>query len=241
MAIPQARFERAGEGTLRNDDTRMSCREPDVDVEALALRAQRSLYLRFVKPAVERTVVAILGVLLLPFMAVIAALLRRKLGPHVLITQERVGLHGQPFRMYKFRTMLPDRRASRRPVGVERRLCHKSADDPRHTSIGRTLRGTGLDELPQLWNIVKGEMSLVGPRPELVEIVEQYEPWQHVRHMVRPGLTGLWQVSGRKNGDMMHLHTELDIEFLKTASFSTDVGILWNTLHNTIRGRLRGA
>lgn len=241
MAIPQVGLERAGEEAARHAETPTSRHRPDVNLEALALRAQRSWYLRVVKPAVERALVAVLCVLLLPLMAVIAVVLRRKLGPRILITQERVGLHGQPFRMYKFRTMLPDRRASHRPVGVERRMCHKRPDDPRHTSIGRKLRGTGLDELPQLWNIVKGEMSLVGPRPELVEIVEQYEPWQHARHMVRPGLTGLWQVSGRKNGDLMHLHTDLDIEFVKTASFSTDVRILWDTLHNTFTGRLRGS
>ncbi len=241
MALAQARFERSVVGAVGCGGGASSSHARDVDLDALAQRAQSSLYLRFVKPAIERSLVAVLGVLLLPLMLAIAAVLRRKLGRRILISQKRVGLYGQPFAMYKFRTMLPDRRQGRRSVEVERRLRHKHPDDPRHTTVGKALRATGLDELPQLWNIVKGDMSLVGPRPELIDIVEQYEPWQHSRHLVRPGLTGLWQVSERKNGEPMHLHTEVDLEFVRTVSPSTDLRILRDTLSDTITGRLRGA
>jgi len=213
----------------------------DAELDVVAQRVARSPYVRWLKPLIERALGVALGVLLLPLMAAIAVLLRKKLGPKVLITQQRAGLHGRQFAMYKFRTMLPDRRAQRRPVEVDRRVCHKSPDDPRHTPIGRFLRAANLDELPQLWNIMKGEMTLVGPRPELVEIVEQYEPWQHYRHVVRPGLTGLWQVSQRTSGDLMHLRTDVDLEYVRTISFRTDLRILGETILEMTSGRLRGA
>jgi lipopolysaccharide/colanic/teichoic acid biosynthesis glycosyltransferase len=222
--------------------TEMAGRVPGAEwLEEHAARVAASRYLRWVKPAIERTFAAALCVALLPLMIVITAVLRITLGRHTVLTQQRVGLHGRPFAMYKFRTMLHDRRVSGRPVSVEQRVCHKREDDPRHTRVGKFLRGTSLDELPQLWNIVKGDMALVGPRPELVEIVRQYEPWQHCRHVVRPGLTGLWQVSGRNSGDLMHMHTEVDLEFVRTVSFRTDMRILGNTLYKMTTGRLRGA
>ncbi len=186
-------------------------------------------YERWVKPVLDRIAGIVLSIVTAPVVAVIALLIRTKMGAPVLFRQRRVGLHGREFVVYKFRTMTPDRRRGpSRPVEVERRVTHKSEHDPRHTPLGRVLRRWSLDELPQLWNVAKGEMSLVGPRPELPEIVARYEPWQHRRHEVKPGLTGLWQVSAR--GDKpMHEATELDIEYVENLSFLTDLKILLAT------------
>jgi lipopolysaccharide/colanic/teichoic acid biosynthesis glycosyltransferase len=100
--------------------------------------------------------------------------------------------------------------------------------------VGRFLRKSSMDELPQFWNVVRGEMSLVGPRPELVEIVNRYEPWQHQRHVVKPGLTGLWQVTTRGSG-MMHLHTDIDLEYIQTIGLRTDLRILLQTIPATLQ------
>ena len=146
-----------------------------------------------------------------------------------LLHQARCGHNGEPFDVLKFRTMRADRRMSRDSVAEDRRVTHKSEEDPRHTDLGRRLRKWSLDELPQLWNVVRGEMSLVGPRPELVDIVARYEPWQHQRHLVRPGLTGLWQISRRGEG-LMHLYTDIDLEYVATVSLRTDLKILMRTI-----------
>jgi lipopolysaccharide/colanic/teichoic acid biosynthesis glycosyltransferase len=124
-----------------------------------------------------------------------------------------------------------DRRAAERRQGDGcRRRNHKSADDPRHTRLGRFLRRTSLDELPQLVNVIRGDLSLVGPRPELPEVVAHYEPWQHARHWVRPGITGLWQVTERGNGEPMHEHVESDLRYIRSLSASTDLRILLLTV-----------
>jgi lipopolysaccharide/colanic/teichoic acid biosynthesis glycosyltransferase len=124
-----------------------------------------------------------------------------------------------------------DRRSSDRRQGAEdRRRNHKSPNDPRHTRLGRFLRRTSLDELPQLLNVIRGELSLVGPRPELPEVVAHYEPWQHARHWVRPGITGLWQVTERGNGEPMHHHVESDLVYIRSLSALTDLRILLLTL-----------
>ena len=114
-------------------------------------------------------------------------------------------------------------------AGTDRRVTHKSDDDPRHTALGRLLRKTSLDEIPQFWNVALGQMSLVGPRPELVEVVARYQPWQHRRHEVKPGLTGPWQISQR--GDVpMHEATDVDVAYVDDLSFRTDVMILLRTI-----------
>jgi lipopolysaccharide/colanic/teichoic acid biosynthesis glycosyltransferase len=112
---------------------------------------------------------------------------------------------------------------------------HKLRQDPRITRVGRWLRRTSVDELPQLINILLGHMSLIGPRPELVEIVDRYEPWQHRRHMVRPGLTGWWQVSGRGNRPM-HENTELDLYYVDHLSAGLDLRILIRTVVVVVKG-----
>ena len=188
-----------------------------------------SLYARIGKPVFDRVVAAVLLVVTLPIVVVVALCVRVSIGTPVLFRQRRVGRDGVDFTVLKFRTMRHDRRAERRAVIDDRRRTHKSERDPRHTGLGRRLRKWSLDELPQLWNVVRGDMSLVGPRPELVEVVERYAPWQDQRHLVRPGITGLWQVSRRGDG-MMHLHTDVDVEYIATLSFRRDLGILLRTI-----------
>ncbi len=200
--------------------------------------ARRSLpgrlaYQRLGKPVLDRIGGVILAALTLPLVAIIALVIRVTLGSPVLYVQERIGQHGERFRMYKFRTMRLDRRRGQRPFpGVDRRMRHKTAEDPRHTAVGRFLRRRSLDELPQLWNVALGDMSLVGPRPELPSIVAQYGQWQHQRHLSKPGVTGLWQVSARNSGDgsLMCEHTHVDLEYLQAVSLRTDLAILRRTL-----------
>jgi lipopolysaccharide/colanic/teichoic acid biosynthesis glycosyltransferase len=190
------------------------------------------------KRALDVVVAATLLVILSPLMGLIALAIKLTSRGPVLFRQERVGQHGRPFEMLKFRTMLPDRRRVDLgpPPGMpERRRTHKSRGDPRVTPLGRLLRRTCLDELPQLWNVLTGEMSLVGPRPELPSIVADYEPWQHLRHTVRPGVTGWWQVN-RRDGRPMHQATELDLYYVEHQSISLDLHILAMTVGAIIDG-----
>ena len=134
--------------------------------------------------------------------------------------------------------MVPDRRRHNMgaPAGLpERRRAHKSASDPRLTRVGRFLRRTCVDEIPQFWNALRGDMSIVGPRPELPEIVEQYEDWQHVRHLVIPGITGWWQVN-RDARIPMHRATHLDLYYVEHWSLWLDLVILLRTAGVVLRG-----
>lgn len=158
-------------------------------------------------------------VLSLPIMAVIALVIAMDSPGRFLFSHERVGRFGKRFRIYKFRTLAADVPSYSYKV--------KSAD-VRVTAPGRFLRLTGLDELPQLVNVIKGDMSLVGPRPELPFIVEQYEAWQHERHQVRPGLTGWWQIHYR-NEEPMHLHTDYDLYYVHNISWRLDTLVLLRT------------
>lgn len=186
-------------------------------------------YERWVKPTIDRFAGIVLTVLTAPIVFIVVPLIWREMGRPAIFRQERVGRFGKRFTVYKFRTMLPDRRADVLPFdGDDRRVNHKSEHDPRHTDLGRFLRKWSLDEIPQFWNVAKGDMSLVGPRPELPGIVGRYEDWQHRRHDVKPGLTGRWQVSAR--GDIpMHEATDVDIEYVDSLSFVEDVRILMRT------------
>ncbi len=170
----------------------------------------------------------------LPVFVILALAIRLSVGPGVFFRQERVGRDGRRFTMVKFRTMLPDRRVFQAWAGVDRRICHKRDDDPRHTPVGRWIRKSSLDELPQLWNVIKGDMSLVGPRPELTSIVERYEPWQHARHQIRPGLTGFWQVSHRAGG-LAYEGVHLDLDYMQELSLATDCKTLLRTILVTLR------
>lgn len=192
--------------------------------------------------AIKRTMDVVLSslalVVLSPLLALIAlGVLLDSPGP-ILFRQKRVGKYGHSFVMLKFRTMIADRRKQNLgpPVGVgERRRTHKSPEDPRITSLGRFLRRSCLDELPQFWNVLRGSMSLVGPRPELPEIVAAYEPWQHARLLAAPGITGWWQVN-RDEVHLMHQATELDLFYLEHWSVWLDLQILARTFVVVLRG-----
>lgn len=172
-----------------------------------------------------------LGLILLsPIFAVVALLVKRDGGP-VLFFQERVGLNGRPFKMVKFRSMRVDAEEIKKELMSQNEghgLLFKMAKDPRVTPIGRFIRKFSIDELPQLWNVFRGDMSLVGPRPPLTEEVEKYEQIVYRRLLVKPGITGLWQVSGRSNLSWEE-SVRLDLYYVENWSLTTDLMILVRT------------
>lgn len=167
---------------------------------------------------------ALLGLIALALpLLVLCLLIRRKLGSPVLFRQIRPGLHGQPFEMVKFRTMTN----ARGPNGA------LLPDAERLTPFGRFLRSTSLDELPELWNVLKGDMSLVGPRPLLMEYLPLYSPEQARRHAVRPGVTGWAQVNGR-NAISWDEKFALDTWYVDHQSLTLDMKILWLTVKKVL-------
>lgn len=189
-------------------------------------------YQRIIKRAFDLFVGACMLISTLPLMAMIAAAIKIDSKGPVLFRQERIGENGRRFIMYKFRSMIVNAEKRRKDVlqyDGDGNVVHKSREDPRVTRIGQFIRRTSLDELPQLINVLKGDMSLVGPRPELPWLVEQYEPWQRQRFAVPQGITGWWQVNGRSNKPM-HLNTEYDLHYIQNYSLLLDIKILWKTL-----------
>ena len=187
-------------------------------------------YVRMVKPLLDVLMATVLLVVTVPILVAVAMAVYVEYGRPIFFRQSRVGRGGRVFRVTKFRTMEPDRRGAggRIPRSPDRRRTHKPQHDPRVRPVGRFLRTWSLDELPQLLNVLTGDMSLVGPRPELAQVVEHYEDWQHARHRVKPGITGLWQVSAREIP--MHEATHIDLEYLRRVSLAEDVRILARTL-----------
>ena len=163
-------------------------------------------------------------VMAIPVMALIAILLAASIGRPVLFRQQRPGLRAQPFMLYKFRTMSERRDAQGELLGDELRL----------TTVGSILRRLSLDELPQLFNVLKGDMSLVGPRPLLMEYLPLYSAEQARRHEVRPGITGWAQVNGR-NAVAWEARFALDVWYVEHQSFKLDLRILWLTVLRVLR------
>jgi exopolysaccharide biosynthesis polyprenyl glycosylphosphotransferase len=177
--------------------------------------------------------------LTLPLMTLSALMVYLEDGSPIIFRQTRVGRNGCLFEIYKFRTMI--RNAEQMQSQVDRwdsdgNLIHKMKDDPRVTRVGRILRRFSLDELPQLFNVLGGTMSLVGPRPEVPYLVETYEPWQHQRFAVLPGMTGWWQVNGRSDRPM-HLHIEDDLYYIQNNSIWLDLRIILKTIWVVIVGK----
>lgn len=174
------------------------------------------------KRAVDVLVAGSILVVTSPVQATIAVMVARRLGTPVLFRQERPGLGGNLFTLVKFRTMLE--------VDESRGLV---TDADRMTSLGRFLRSTSLDELPTLWNVLRGDMSLIGPRPLLPAYLPLYSPEQARRHDVRPGVTGLAQVSGR-NAVSWPERFRLDVQYVDTRSPAVDAKIIWATLRTVL-------
>jgi exopolysaccharide biosynthesis polyprenyl glycosylphosphotransferase len=185
-----------------------------------------------VKRGFDLIVGACLTVISLPFIALIALAIKLDSRGPVIFKQQRVGENGRLFLMYKFRSMVNGADEHQKEVIQRTRdgiIVHKHPDDPRVTRVGRFIRAFSLDELPQLFNVLKGEMSLVGPRPEMPWLVEEYEDWQLKRFTVPQGITGWWQVNGRAD-KLMHEHTEDDLFYIKNYSLLLDLQILWRTV-----------
>jgi exopolysaccharide biosynthesis polyprenyl glycosylphosphotransferase len=208
---------------------------PMLDLRAPALTD----YQRLVKRFFDLTIAIFLLPISIILMVLIAIIIKLEDRGPILFKQKRVGENGRIFDMYKFRTMVCDAENLRylvERINEDGKLIHKTAQDPRVTPIGKFLRKASLDELPQLINILKGEMSLVGPRPELPYLVEKYEPWQHKRFTVPQGVTGWWQVNGR-SGKPMHLNTEDDLYYVQNYSLFLDLQILLKTVLVVLRGK----
>ena len=190
---------------------------------------RRGLYEKSFKPFIDMVAGVALSIVTLPLVALIVPGIWATLGAPAIYRQRRLGRHGQEFTVYKFRTMETDRRNGTTSIPhEERRVNHKSNEDPRHVPYRRFLRKWSLDEIPQFWNIARGDMAVIGPRPELPQIVAGYDDWQHRRHEVKPGLTGLWQVTAR--GDIpMHEGTAIDIDYVENVTLKADMWILVNT------------
>ena len=180
-----------------------------------------------------------LVVLALPF-AVIALIIRLTSPGPVFFRQQRCGLNGQPFTLYKFRTMVNDAEQRKQELAAFNEMSgpvFKMSQDPRVTSIGRWLRKFSSDEFPQLFNVLRGEMSLVGPRPLPVEEVKRFDDVAHRRRLsVKPGLTCLWQVSGRNNVSDFQDWVRLDLEYIDNWSLWLDLKILWRTVPIVLSG-----
>lgn len=209
------------------------------NLEHIGLITALSPLQRFAKRVIDISLSLILLILFAPLFGAIAILIRLDSQGAALFQQPRVGEGGRVFVMYKFRSMVAEAETLQHQV-MQRdkynRILHKKADDPRVTRVGRFLRRTSLDELPQLWNVLKGEMSLVGPRPELPWLVERYEPWQQERLTVPQGMTGWWQIHGRADKPM-HLHTEDDLYYIHHYSLWLDGYILFRTAQVVLRGK----
>jgi exopolysaccharide biosynthesis polyprenyl glycosylphosphotransferase len=196
---------------------------------------------RLVKRLFDLVVGSISFLFLSPILLIIGLLIKLDSKGPIIFRQERVGENGRTFNMFKFRTMVPDADSHREEITEinpqnGRILFKKRRDDPRITRLGGFLRRTSLDELPQLFNVLLGNMSLVGPRPELPWLVEQYDLWQRKRFAVPQGMTGWWQVNGRSDKPL-HLHTEDDLYYVQNYSIWMDIYILLKTPWVVLRGK----
>lgn len=182
------------------------------------------LYCKLIKRFMDFLIVALSIIIFSPLLIILAILVRVKLGGPVIFKQERPGLNGKVFKLYKFRTMTDAKDENGNLLDDEYRL----------TSFGKKLRSTSLDELPELYNILKGDMSIVGPRPLLVKYLPLYNDEQKRRHDVRPGLTGLAQVSGR-NAITWTEKFNKDIEYVDNVSLGLDISIFFKTIYCVLK------
>ena len=174
-----------------------------------------------------------LGLILLsPIIAIVACAVKVTSKGPIFFSQKRVGKNGELFEMYKFRSMVVNAEELKENLEDQNEMSgpmFKIKDDPRVTKVGKFIRKTSIDELPQLWNILKGDMSLVGPRPSLPNEVEQFDNWMFKRLSVRPGLTCYWQVSGRNNIDFEDW-MKLDVKYVEERNIWIDIKLIFKTI-----------
>lgn len=194
-----------------------------VDAPSVVGDRRPGLYERHLKRPIDVVGAAVLIVATAPLIALVALGVAIFLGRPVLFRQTRVTKGGQPFTMVKFRSMRPEDK----PMADGQ--FHAPRDDPRHTRFGRLIRRLSLDELPQLWNVLRGDMSLIGPRPELPSVVHAFDLADHPRHLVRAGMTGPWQVSEFRNG-YVHMNVHVDAEYVGDLTFRRDMAIAFRTI-----------
>ncbi|WP_341478722.1 sugar transferase [Clostridium saudiense] len=171
-------------------------------------------------------------ILLSPVIAIVACAVKFTSKGPIFFSQKRVGKNGQLFDMYKFRSMVVNAEELKEKLVHQNEMSgpmFKMKEDPRVTKVGKFIRKTSLDELPQLWNVLKGDMSLVGPRPSLPKEVKQFEKWMYKRLTVKPGLTCYWQVSGRNNIDFEDW-MKLDISYVEDRNLWIDIKLIFKTV-----------
>jgi exopolysaccharide biosynthesis polyprenyl glycosylphosphotransferase len=208
---------------------------PMLDLRAPALND----YQRMVKRAFDLIVGTAILIVASPIFLIVAIAIKLDSSGPVIYKSKRVGENGHIFEMLKFRSMVANADQLVTDLSLKDfhgSLTHKVPDDPRVTRVGKFIRRTSFDEIPQLINVLKGEMSLVGPRPELPALVKHYEPWQRKRFAIPQGITGWWQVNGRSNKPM-HLHTEDDLYYVQNYSLLLDLSILLKTIWVVLRGK----
>ncbi len=217
----------------RQDMARRVRFESDMRAVPLRLEVRAPSYASRLKPPIDRTLALVALVMLSPLLLLIAIAIRMDDGGPILFVQPRTGYLGRRFRLFKFRTMVIEAEALKetlrhRNVHGEDSPDFKLIDDPRVTRVGKFLRKASLDELPNLWNIFRGEMSFVGPRPTSFD-ASTYAMAHLPRLAARPGLTGLWQVSGRANVDF-DARTEMDIAYIRSMSAQRDLSLVLKTI-----------
>ena len=200
----------------------------DIDWGALLAQLPPSPYRRF-RNAFDRVAAAFLLLIVSPLIFAIALAILLDSGGPVFFLQCRAGRFTQPFKIVKFRTMSTHAPESSLKV---------PPNNPCITRAGRILRRTGLDELPNLWNVVRGDMALIGPRPEQFALIGYYQQWQHIRHLVKPGITGWWQIHHR-DSEPMHLNVEKDIYYVRNQSPALDLRIVQGTLKVLVQPLVR--
>lgn len=195
------------------------------------------IFYRSMKKLTDRVLSALALILLSPLFLVISILIKREDRGPVFYTQRRIGRNGKIFSMYKFRSMVVHADQKLEKLADQNEVegaMFKMKNDPRVTKIGRIIRKYSLDELPQLLNVVQGDMSLVGPRPPLEKEIQQYTNYDMQRLMVTPGCTGLWQVT-KRNSVGFHEMVELDIEYINKSNYFYDISILFKTIQVMVR------
>lgn len=211
--------------------------EAKMDREELNLNSEAvitdiTIGYKFFKRVID-IVCSLSGLLLLsPVLIIVSILIKLESDGPIIFSQDRIGYKGQKFKMYKFRSMVVNAEELKKKLAERNEMSgpmFKMKNDPRVTKVGKFIRKTSIDELPQLINILKGEMSLVGPRPSLPKEVKEFEPWMMERLDVKPGLTCYWQVSGRNSIDFKEW-MNLDIKYVRERSFWLDIKLIIKTI-----------